>query len=69
MLDADQLEELHFEMRQSGGGQANAEYMKLLGAMRCSQRLKRLVITVALKSELIDMLNKNIGKDAGLRAL
>jgi hypothetical protein len=27
------------------------------------------VVTVALKSDLIELLNKNIGKDAGLRAL
>lgn len=27
------------------------------------------MVTVALKSDLIELLNKNIGKDAGLRAL
>ena len=37
--------------------------------MKGSQKLKRLVITVALKGDLIELLNKNIGKDAGLRAL
>jgi hypothetical protein len=62
----DQIEELQFEMRQSG----HPEYAKLLGAVKNSQTLKKLVITVALKGELIDLLNKNIGsKDANLRQL
>lgn len=53
-------------MRQSG----HPEYAKLLGAVKNSQTLKKLVITVALKGELIDLLNKNIGsKDANLRQL
>ena len=36
MMDSDQLEELHFEMRQSGGPGSHQEYMKLLQAMRGS---------------------------------
>ena len=61
----DQLEELHFELRQVG----HPEYAKLLSAMKHSQNLKKLVITVALKGELIELLNKNVGKDANLRQL
>lgn len=52
-------------MRYSG----NPEYIKLLSAMRTSTRLKRLVITVNIKADLIDALNKNIGKDANLKSL
>jgi hypothetical protein len=53
-------------MKQSG----HPEYQKLLSAMKNSQKLKRLVITVALKGDLIELLNKSIGsKDANLRQL
>ena len=53
-------------MRQGG----HPEYAKLLGAMKHSQNLRKLVITVALKGELIELLNKNVGsKDANLRQL
>jgi hypothetical protein len=38
--------------------------------MKHSQNLRKLVITVALKGELIELLNKNVGsKDANLRQL
>lgn len=52
-------------MRYSG----NPEYQKLLGALKNASRLKRLIVTVNLKSDLMELLNKNIGKDANLRQL
>jgi hypothetical protein len=52
-------------MRQSG----HPEYAKLLQAMKLATKLRRLAITVTLKTELIDILNKNIGKDASFRSL
>lgn len=35
--------------------------------MRTATRLKRLTMTVNHKADLIDILNKNIGKDACLK--
>lgn len=64
LLEQDQLEEFQFEMRYS-----NPEYPNLLAAMKGAQRLKRLAITVNLKKELVEHLNKFIGKDAYLKSL
>jgi len=37
--------------------------------MRTCTKLKRLVLTVALKNDLVDILNKNLCKDVGLKSL
>jgi len=65
LLDRDQLEELKFEMRYSGF----SEYAKLLSALKNAYRLKRLHITINLKSDLVEILNKNIAKDSNLKHL
>lgn len=52
-------------MRFSG----NPEYAKLLGSIKHCQRLKRLTISVNLKQDLVELLNKNIGKDTNLKSL
>ena len=67
--DMEQLEELQFELRQ-GGGATSEQVKMLMAAIRNSHRLKKLTITVALKGELLELLNKNVGsKDANLRSL
>lgn len=52
-------------MRFSG----NAEYAKLLGAIKHSEKLRRLSVSVNLKADLVELLNKNIGKDSNLKQL
>ena len=47
----------------------NLEYAKILSSMKTCTKLKRLVLTVALKNELVDILNKNLSKDVGLKSL
>jgi hypothetical protein len=65
LLERDQLEEFQFEMKYSG----IADYAKLLGPLKTAQRLKKLIVTVSLKGDLIETLNKNIGKDANIKSL
>lgn len=64
LFERDQIEEFQFEMRYS-----NPEYSKLLTSMKTATHLKRLAITLNLKPDLLDVLNKNIGKDASLKSL
>ena len=48
---------------------SNPEYARLLSAMKTANRLKRLAITINLKPDLLELLNKHIGKDAALKSL
>jgi len=50
-------------MRFSG----NADYAKLLGAIKNSEKLKRLSVSVNWKADLVELLNRNIGKDSNLK--
>ena len=64
LFERNQLEEFQFEMRYS-----NPDMARLLNAMRTATKLRKLAITVNLKAEFLEMLNKNIGKDASLKQL
>jgi hypothetical protein len=65
LLENDQLEELQFEMRLSG----NPDYARFLASLKHCQKLRRLMISVSVKQDLVELLNKSIGKDTNLRQL
>lgn len=45
------------------------EYSRLFSSLKNAFKLKRLLITVNLRNDLIEILNKNIGKDANFKSL
>eukprot|EP00347_Sterkiella_histriomuscorum_P008952 403343108 len=64
LLQNDQLEELSFDMKLE-----NSEYATIFTLIKQQSRLRKLLLNVSVKPEIIDVLNKGINKDNNFKQL